>query len=86
MLSSHGALTIAGLGNAATVTMRLSFMLEKLGYKRSSVDIKEKMMAPQRWVPDPDDPEKKRGKWVDEPNRDLRPVAQLLIRLEKPIV
>jgi hypothetical protein len=82
MLAQHGALTIAGLGNAATQAIRTALLLEKFGFKVGPIGIAEKMMTPQKWEPDTVDP--KRGKWVDDPLRkDLRPVAQIMIRLEK---
>jgi hypothetical protein len=81
MLYQVGRLKIAGLGNAATTAMKVSFILERLGFVRTAVDIAQKTMPAQKWVPDAKDPQD--GQWVDDASKSPRPVPQLIITMTR---
>jgi hypothetical protein len=81
MLYQVGRLKIAGLGNAATTAMKVSFILERLGFVRTAVDIAQKTMPAQKWVPDAKDPQD--GQWVDDSSKSPRPVPQLIITMTR---
>jgi hypothetical protein len=76
-----GDLKIAGLGNAATTAMKVSFILGRLGFSRTQVEIAEQMMPAQKWVPSAKDSQD--GEYVDDPSRDKRPVPQITITMTK---
>jgi hypothetical protein len=81
ILQEYGSLKVAGLGNAATTAMKVSFILERLGYRHTEVRIMEKMMPKQKWVPSSKDSQD--GEWVTDTERPARPVPQLIITLTK---
>jgi len=79
ILQEYGSLRLAGLGNAATTAMKVSLILERLGYTRTDVKVTEKMMPKQKWVPSGKDPND--GEWVTDTERPARPVPQLIITM-----
>jgi hypothetical protein len=79
ILQEYGSLKLAGLGNAATTAMKVSFILERFGYARTEVKITEKMMPKQKWVPSSKDSQE--GEWITDAERPARPVPQLIITM-----
>jgi hypothetical protein len=79
ILHETGKLNVAGLGNAASNAMKVCFILERLGFIRSKVDISEKLMPTQKWVASTTNPND--GEWVDDSTRPKRPVPQIIITL-----
>jgi len=61
--------------------MKLSLILNRLGYKSTEVKVTEKMMPKQKWVPSEKDPQN--GQWVTDEDKPSRPVPQLIITLAK---